>query len=193
MKTITIFPGVFLLNILFACGGGGGGSGNSSPGPASPASTLSYQNPGPTGFRLVKNATSSNTHLVLDLIGPTGTQAKGVAFFLAADDTKVNWGHPSGVSGTYITPGDVFPLGNTPQLLKDKVEGGQLQVGLFQKGGTATTLGDAPILSLALDLKGAAVTGAVRFGPQSGKQAVLLNADGTLSDITLSVGVLSAQ
>jgi len=131
---------------------------------------------------------------VLELMGPSGTQGKGVAFFLTADTTKVNWVHPTGATGSHVAAGTVFPLGNAPKLSVDKVTGNQLQVGLFQKGGTATTLGSAPILSLALDLKSATIAkGTVSLASQSGKQAVLLAADGTLSPITISIGSLNAQ
>jgi len=106
----------------------------------------------------------------------------------------VNWVHPSGATGSHVAPGTVFPLGNAPKLSVDKVTGNQLQVGLFQKGGSATTLGGTPILSLALDLKGTTIAkGAVNLASQSGKQAVLLAADGSLTPISISVGTLSAQ
>jgi hypothetical protein len=182
------------LVLLAACSGGGGGNVSNTAQPAF-ASALSYQNPGATGFRLVKNTSnSSNTYLELDLIGPSGTQAKGVAFFLEADNAMVTWVHPTGASTTFTVPGNVFPTGSSPQMLMDKVVGSQLQVGIFQKGGSATMLGDAPILSLALELKGTAVPkGTVGFGSPSGKQAVLLNTDASLSNITLNVGTLSAQ
>jgi hypothetical protein len=198
MKTITCILGTLSLVLLSACGGGGGATPTPTPtptpDPVTYATTLAYQDPAASGFRLVKNASSTNTRLVLDLVGPSGTQAKGVAFFLATDAAKVTWVHPTNIAGSHVVAGTVFPLGTSPQLLKDKVQGGQLQVGLFQKGGTATTLGSAALLTLALDLNGAAVAkGAVDLGPQSGKQAVVLNADGTQSTITISVGTLSAQ
>ena len=191
MKSSSIIFSVLSLALLSACGGGG----DKPVDPASYATTLSYQNPDSTGFRLVKNATASTaTRLVLDLVGPSGTQAKGVAFFLVTDGAKAAWVHPTGAAGSCVAPGSVFPLGTAPQLKADKVEGAQVQVGLFQKGGSATTLTDAPLLSLGLNLKGATVAkGAVSLGLASGKQAVVLNADGTLSSITVSVGALSAQ
>ena len=193
MNIKTTLFGTILLASLAACGGGGDITVGGDP-KAPPATALAYQDPAATGFRLVRSATSSGTHLVLDLKGPAGTQGKGVAFFLKADAAKVTWVHPTGAAGTCVAPGTVFPLGTAPQLFKDKVASGSLQVGLFQKGGTATTLADAPILSLALDLSSSAVpAGAVSLGLESGKQAVLLGADGSLSPITIAVGSLSAQ
>jgi len=195
MKTSVSVLGLLSLALLTACGGGSAPSGTITP-PPTPASSLSYQDPTAAGFRLVKNTTTStSTRLVLDLIGPSSTTtAKGVAFFLTTDTSKVTWVHPSGSSGSCIAVGTVFPLGSAPKLLADKVNGNQLQVGIFQKGTTATTLGNAPILSLALDLKGAAVPkGTVSLSPASANPAKVLNADGTLSDITINVGTLSAQ
>lgn len=202
MKMARAFVGVFSLVLLGACGGGGGSTSPSvtpapapapSPAPLS-ATTLSYQDPEASGFRLVRNASASTgSHLVLDLIGPAGTQAKGLAFFLAVDGSKASWAHPSGTPGSCMAPGTVFPLGAAPRLVADRVDGDQLQVGLFQKGGSATTLGAEPILSLALDLKGSPAAGAVSLGPASERPSILLNADGTQSPITLHVGSLSAQ
>jgi hypothetical protein len=189
MKSPSIIFCALSLALLSACGGGG----DKPVDPASYATTLSYQNPDSTGFRLVKNATASSTsRLVLDLVGPSGTQAKGVALFLVTDGAKAAWVHPTGAAGSCVAPGSVFPLGAAPQLKADKVEGAQVQVGLFQKGGSAVTLTDASLLSLGLNLKGATVAkGAVSLG--SGKQAMVLNGDGTLSPITISLGTLSAQ
>ena len=193
MNMKTTLLGTVILLSLVACGGGNNITVGGDPQTPS-ATSLAYQDPAPTGFRLVRSAASSGAHLVLDLKGPAGTQGKGVAFFLKADAAKVTWVHPTGVAGTCVAPGSVFPLGTAPQLLKDRVASGSLQLGLFQKGGTATTLADAPILSLALDLSSASVaTGAVSLGLESGKQAVLLGADGSLSPISISVGSLSAQ
>lgn len=198
MKNIHLFAGISSLLLLGACGGGGSDSTTPPPPPPPPppsyATALAYQDPAGTGFRLVRSAASTDTRLVLELLGPSGTQGKGVAFFLSADTTKVNWVHPSGITGSHVAAGTVFPVGSAPRLSADKVTGNQLQVGLFQKGGSATTLGSAPILSLALDLKGATIAkGPVNFASQSGKQAVLLAADGSLTPISLSVGTLSAQ
>jgi len=175
-----------VLALLSACGGG-------STAPHAPASSLSYQDPTATGYRLLRNAASTPTHLVLDLVGPSGATAKGVALFLEADPARATWVHPTGATGTVVAPGAVFPLGAAPQMLKDRVEGGVLQVGLFQKGGAATVLGSAPILTLALDLKASASVGTVLLSVPTGKQPQVLNADGTLTSLTISLGTLSAQ
>ena len=179
------------LVLLGACGGGG----SSQPAVKPFATSLSYQNPtGSGGYSLVLDAASTPTQLVLDLLGPSGTPIKGVAFGLTADSSKVAWVSLAGAGGAWASPGTVLPLGNAPQLFTTKLSGGQLQVGLFQKGGAATTLGSAPILSLALGLANASVaTGAVALAPASGMLAQCLGADGTLSTITIATGTLTAM
>lgn len=179
-------PALLSLALLSACGGGGGG-----PAGPSAASALSYANPtATTGYRLVQNAATTPTHLVLDLVGPAGTQTKGVAVFLAVDTTRATWS-PAG--GPYVSAGSVIPLGAAPQMLAAKVQLGALQVGLFQKGGAATTLTSAPIFTVALDLASGATTGAVTLVPQTGRTCQSLGADGTLAPITVNVGTLAAR
>jgi len=187
--TLKLLSGMSLV-LALACGGGG--SEKNTPEPPPPASALAYQNPTTSGFRLVKNASSNDTRLVLDLLGPSGTSARGVALFVSVDGAKAAWVHPTGAPGNCVAPGNVFPLGASPQMLASKVQGGVLQVGIFQKGGTAKVLGSAPILSLALDFKGAP-KGPISLSTTGAKQATVLNADGTLSPITVDVGALSAQ
>jgi hypothetical protein len=185
---------VLSLSILGGCGGGGSSSSQSTQ--PTTATSLSYQNPtATTGFSLVQDiAASTSTHLVLDLIGPSGTQTLGIALFLSVDTTKAVWSFPTAGAGAYVAPGSVIPLGSSPRMLASKVQNGALQVGLFQKGGAATTLGTAPILSVALDLNGSAVPkGTVELSPQSGKASVSVNANGTQSPITINVGTLTAQ
>ena len=146
MKYAASFLSVLSLTVLVGCGGGGSSSGSA----ANATTSLTYQNPTTTDFRLVQNVTSTPTHLILDLVGPSGTQTKGVALFLSVDTTKAVWSFPTAAAGAYVAPGSVIPLGTAPQMLASKVQSGILQVGIFQKGGTATTLGTTPILSVAM-------------------------------------------
>jgi len=194
MNKVTISACMASLLLLAACGGGGGETSGSGPDTSNYAKALVYQDPAATGFRLVRDSSSSDTHLVLKLLGPSGTLCKGVAFFVSTDASKVNWVHPTGAAGSHVSPGSVIALGTSPQFLTDKATGGVLQVALFQKGGSAATLGTAPLLSLALDLKGTTLPkGSVSLSLTSGKQAVMLAADGTLQPIAISLGSLDAQ
>ena len=197
MRYVVSLLATLWLAILVGCGGGSSGSSQSTqPTTTATTTSLSYQNPSSTtGFSLVQDtAASTSTHLVLDLVGPSGTQTLGVAIFLEVDTTKAVWSFPTTAAGAYVAPGSVILLGSSPQMLASKVQNGALQVGLFQKGGTATTLGTAPILSVALDLNGSSVPkGTVELATQSGKTSVSVNADGTQSNITLNVGILTAQ
>lgn len=180
-----------VLALLMACGGGSGGSSPTTPGGASPT-TLVYTDPSGDGWKLIRNAEKSTpSHLVLDLLGPSGESGFGVGLALAADPAKVGWGKvassdPDWVKNLRYGPnaGEAFQ--------KAVVKGGGLRVGVFHKGtrGVATAY-SGPLLSLALELKteslsrGSSVDLAV-------KSAQELRSEG-LRPITLLVGTLVVQ
>ena len=194
LSVLSLLPG---LVFLLACGGGGGGGGasasSSSPTSSATAQTLTYTNPGAGAYQLVKNVTKSTSkHLVLDLLGPTGT-VSGVGFYLVTDPTKVTW--------SPVDPGDTewiksAVFANT--LVKSKVSTGTLQAGVYQKGTTSPVVATPSLVlaSVALDLKAnVAITTPPVITLTAGK-ALVLNApiDAVpTTTISISVGTLTAN
>ena len=181
--------GVCLVGLL-GCGGSSSVKPTSSATPSGVASTLVYTAPTGDGYQLVRDASSTGTHLVLDLVGPVGAEIKGVEFSLGADATKATWGSAGGVD-PYLKEGEVLSLGTGTKLMKSKLSGSVLQAALFQKGSVAAaTLGHLPILSVALDLKAGASAGAVSL---TSATAQILDGSGKTQGITLALGNLTAE
>jgi hypothetical protein len=180
MRLRTIILPELALAALLACGGGGGGGGSSA---STTAGSLSFAPGSGTSYRLARNPASTGTTLLLDLYGPTGTKAQGVALFLTADTSRVSWAQPAGSNGKYTLPGTAFNLGSAPQIYAEKLTGADLQVGLFQKSGSVAFAAGKPILTVALSLVAGAAQGDASLSETSGTQAIVLNADGTTSDL----------
>jgi hypothetical protein len=171
-----------VLAFLVACGGSGS---SSVSGPK-----LSYINPTSSSYRLVADPTSTASHLVLSLVGPSGAQIQGTTVSLNADASKVTWTNPGGAD-PYVLQGAALSLGTGTPLLKSKLAGPVLQTAVFQKGAVApATLGTQAILSVALDLKAGAAKGPVKL---SSVTAQILDASGTTQTISVAVGSLSAE
>lgn len=180
---------------LVGCGGGGGGS---APPPPAAVSTLVYTAPTSVGaaeFQWVKNATKSTaSHLVLDLIGPTGVSGRGVGFYLSADANKVTWSKVDPTDAELVR-NEVFSLGSGSPLLKAKFAGDQLQAGVYQKDATAaakTFSASTVLVSVALDLKAGAATGAVTLSSVANK-SLLLPATGDPTAAVIRMGTLEIK
>ncbi|WP_243287624.1 hypothetical protein [Geothrix terrae] len=185
-----LFP--FLALAVVSCGGGGGGS---APQPAGPATRLHYANPVSSGFRLEADPTTNDTsHLVLNLMGPAGTPAQGVAVFLTCDGTRASWGAPGGTD-PHAKAGTALTLGVVPLFTSRQPQGtDDLQVGLFQTGAPPATLGSTPILSVALDLKTGCLSGSrISLVPTDQKTSQYLDGQGVKRPLVLAVGTLTAQ
>lgn len=181
---------------LMACSGGGNNNPPVTPPPAKTiADRLDYVNPASGTYTLVRDASSTSTHLVLNLMGPAGAQGTGVGFYLSADSGKVTWSKPSG-SDSILAHNGIFDLGASPQLAIAKATGDQIQVGFYQKGTTkpAVTFTASTVLaSVAVDLKPNVVPlGAVAFSAIANK-AVLTNGSAAPAPIVISVGTLTAN
>ena len=183
---ITTALGAIGLTVLLACGGSSGGGSNSP----TIASNLSYTNPTAGDYKLVRDASSTTGHLILNVVGPASTSLSGVGFILTADATKVSWAAMSGtekVSSTFFTS----------PLVESKVTGSELQAGIYQKGmAAAVTTGATSVLAtVALDLKSGTTSGKVSLAATAGK-AIILNPPSSptaTTSITIAVGTLVAN
>ncbi|MBS2022680.1 MAG: Ig-like domain-containing protein [Deltaproteobacteria bacterium] len=152
-----------------------------------------YTDPSGTGWRLVKNASSTSTHLILDLVAPSSTSGRGLGLTLSADQGKVTWVKVDS-GDAELVKNHLLTLGTGTPLLKAAIKGNALAIGAFQKGAAdAAASYTGPILSVALDLK---PTGNAPGGvsvPLSVLKANALDGSGAGADITLAVGTLVTQ
>jgi len=150
------FSGIVLAT-LTGCGGSSYPTYTAPPGPVA-ASGLTYTDPAAGGWRLVKDASSTSTRLVLDLVGPAGTMTRGVGFNIKApaglrfDTFSDGMGiHDLGaynLVSAAANPGE--PVALTSALLPGNV----LTVGIYQKGREQPAIdsGAAPLCQVALKL-----------------------------------------
>jgi hypothetical protein len=160
-----LLPPLLFLGAL-ACGGAK---------PFAPATTtLDYAGPTDTSqWRLVKDTSSTASHLVLDLLAPAGASGMGVALVLDVDGNLASW---SPVAGGGLVGTDGF----------------QGKILASQENPTPPiAYGGGPVLTVALDLGRGAPPGPVPLTvSQAGHLAAPMSMPTTL---TIAVGVLTAR
>lgn len=176
MKWASFLPPAAVLLVSLACGGGGGGSTVAATGFAFSADTAT------TNWRLVRDATSTSSHLVLDLLAPTGTSGQGITLILTTDTAAATWAPVTGTSYAVQT------LYASPLVDVAKVSGAALRILISQGGGTTVSYGTTPVLQVALDLVTGASAGTVTL---AATQAAHLGTASTPDAITVSAGTLS--
>lgn len=209
--------------IALLAGCGGSSHNDSTPvTPAAPKATkLVYTDPTSAAgdWKLVKDATATGTHLVLNLVGPTdGSKYRGVGFTLQLDPTLVKiakFTDGKGNSLGYYLDGGILLDKNlvdgnkdmAPSLQAGGVSNGKLMVGIFQKtdegvwgaakGATAKDC-NAVVLQVAIDFD-ATLKAPVGAAPLTVLKARAIPehvgtiANRKLNDISLKVGTLALQ
>lgn len=172
-----------LLALLSACGGSSGeapatSGPSSSDGLVAGATRLSYVDPAGSGWRLVRDASSTDTRLVLDLVGPADATVRGAGFNLARGPALVfsrfgdgRYAHDTGVfqlKGTNANfesyaGSDADPVLFASAPVKD---GTVLSTGIFQKDRTnGAKPASAPLVQVAVSLADAATIPKALLGP----------------------------
>lgn len=159
LRALSIVAIGLLLPLALACSGGS--SSSSTGAPAKPAKSLAYTDPAGTGWRLIKDASSTSTRIVLDLVGPSGLKTRGVGFNLQGP-AKVKFG--AFANGLPINDLGVYQLlsaaadPNEPIALVGGVKPGNLlSVGIYQKDRAQPAQDSgAPLCQVAIELDPAA-------------------------------------
>lgn len=170
MKRILLPLAPLALLLTVACGGS---KTTSSAVVQAPATSLSYVDPtaAASEWKLVKDATSTSTHLVLNLVGPSdGSKYRGVGFTLQADPNKVKFAQftdkDGKLTGYYADGGVLLDKDSKGDncatfLQAGGVRDGKLMVGIFQRTdeavfgpteGAAAKSCNKVVLQVAVDL-----------------------------------------
>ncbi len=145
MRTYSLLTSLMLLVLVgtfTACGGAYNPPPVEASTPAVPAKGLAYTDPTPGGWALIKDASSTPTHLVLNLVGPSGLKARGVGFNLSSDGSVR---FHKFTDGSYVKDAGVFQLKlTTPNLYTTKYPNFYepvLLLGGTKNGGKLLTVG----------------------------------------------------
>ncbi len=188
-KSLLALAGTASLMALVNCNGGGGG--DSTPTPT--ATSLSYTDPTSGAWQLKKDASSTATHLVLNLVAVSAGNGNGVAASFTVDSAKATWAYVIPTDNPeYVHAGGLFNLGSGTKALRGKVSGGTLQFAVSQKGIGSPVALNGTVAQVALDLKSGIAPGPITLTVVPGKNKALDNA-GTIADITVNVGTLTAN
>lgn len=222
---IKLLLSILLAALLAACGGGDDGADTTGADTSADAGaldqrpvakTLNYVDPTSTGWRLVKDPSSTSTRIVLNLVGPAGQTARGVGFNLRKGRGIAFSTFPN---GAYALNTGVFELkGSNPNyepyagtdadpvlFVSAPLKSGEiLSTGIFQKDRTRVPKDlTKPLVQIALSLATpegtpsdqSALASASRRGDVIGLSVVkarMVPADiGALTDFMLSTEVIA--
>ena len=210
LRTLSLVFAGLLLPLALACGGSS--SSSSATASSTPAKSLAYSDPSGPGWRLVKDASSTSTRIVLDLVGPSGLMTRGVGFNLQAS-AKLKFG--TFANGLPINDTGVYQLlsaaadPNEPVALIGGVKPGNLlSVGIYQKDRAQSAQDSgSPLCQIAVVLDPAlGISAGDKLPFQVVKAKAIpedigsvtddlwtLNQKTRMTDITVATGTLSAK
>ncbi|HJW31957.1 MAG TPA: hypothetical protein VJ505_01195 [Holophagaceae bacterium] len=211
LRTLIPVASGFLLLSGLACGGGSKSASATSVAPA--ATGLAYTNPTSTGWRFVKDGSSTSTRLVLNLVGPAGLMTRGVGFNLQAPEGVKFEAFANGLpiqdTGVYQLQAVGSADPTEPVAMTGGVKRGNLlSVGIYQKDrGQGAKDSGAALCQIALSLdatahlsSGAALTLSVPkakaipedIGAITDDQQTL-DRKMRMTDLTIALGTLTAN
>ena len=192
MKTILKAGAGLAMAGMLACGGGSSDNGNNGGAPPA-ALKVGYTNPTPASgeWALMKNASSTSSHLVLDLVPPSNAVAGfGVGFTVNAA-SGLAWSKP-GASDTQLIHNTAYALGTGTPLLQGVAKSGDLIAGVYQKGLSTTPVAHSVGAVATIALDAAPSASASSSTTLTVKVSQELQATG-MTGITIKVGTVSLQ
>jgi hypothetical protein len=212
-------PIPFLLAGLLLSATACGGSTPSAPSPANPvpvapahpATSLAYVDPPGSGWRLVRDPSSTSTRVVLNLVGPAGQKTRGVGFNLKAPAGvkfgAFEGGLPIRDTGAYELLSSVGDPNEPVALVGGVKAGNLLSVGIYQKDRTHAAKDSGTTLcqiALTLDPSAPPAQGALPLGVPKAKvipedigsttdETWLLDRKMQMAGVTVAVGTLTGN